>query len=562
MRLSRPRFILTVRGMMILVLLVGGVMGWKVRRAAIQRRAVATIKRAGGHVVYDYQIREDEDNPQPWAPAWLRRGVGDEWFQEVVEVSLSDTDLTKTQSGDETLAAVATLDRLEKLDVNMQSINATSLVPLIGLTRLKELTLVPDQTTDSWLADLEKMYSLETLRLKYKEGTPSGATLARIAELRWLKDFEVGARDTIGLTDLAPLAKMTHLKSLSVTSLEEGAYLASLQGLTGLRKLYLSDTWPTDAELASLAGLTRLEALWVNFSRVTDVGLAHLAGMKSLTELGLHTGGPFSDAAMVHLSGMVGLTDLCLPQSRLTEAGIAHLRGLTKLTRLDLKQTQVTDAGIAHLAGMKSLEDLCLDTSGPLSDASMTHIAGMSQLETLILRGPGVTDSGLAHLAGLSKLVTLYLDGSSVTGPGLVHLARLIELKYLDLSNSKVTDAGLAHLAGLPSLSSLDLSKTGVTDAGLAHLAKSPYLWKLDLDGTDVTDAGLAILAGIPTLRHLHLDGTKVTDAGLTALQNAPALESLCVRETKISGEAISAFRLARPNVDLKAPDEPAAMPD
>ncbi len=144
MRLSRPRFILTVRGMMILVLLLGGVMGWKVRRAAIQRRAVATIKRAGGDVVYDYQIKadwEDDDNPQPWAPAWLRRAVGDEWFQEVVEVSLADADLTKTQSGDETLAAVATLDRLEKLDVDMQSIDATSLVPLIGLT--------PDQGVDA-----------------------------------------------------------------------------------------------------------------------------------------------------------------------------------------------------------------------------------------------------------------------------------------------------------------------------------------------------------------------------------------------------------------------------
>ncbi len=76
-----------------------------------------------------------------------------------------------------------------------------------------------------------------------------------------------------------------------MTSREEGAYLASLRGLTGLRKLYLSDTRPTDAELANLAGLTRLETLWVNFSRVTDAGLAHLAGLKSLNELRLDDGG-------------------------------------------------------------------------------------------------------------------------------------------------------------------------------------------------------------------------------------------------------------------------------
>ncbi len=212
MGLPRPRFTFTVRGMMIAVLLLGGAMGWKVRRAAIQRRAVAKIMSAGGYVVYDYQIkavREDDDNPQPWAPGWLRRVMGDEWFQEVNEVVLTELGPTETEQSDDLLAAVATLDRLEKLEVDMQAINATSLVPLIGLTRLKELTLVPDRTTDSWLADLEKLGSLETLKLEYNEGIPTGAILARIAELRWLKDFEVGARDTIGPAELAPLAKMT-----------------------------------------------------------------------------------------------------------------------------------------------------------------------------------------------------------------------------------------------------------------------------------------------------------------------------------------------------------------
>jgi internalin A len=565
MRLSRPKFTLTVRGMMIAVLLVGGTIGWKVRRAAIQRRAVAAISRAGGHVVYDFQIkavREDDDNPQPWAPGWLRRVLGDEWFQEVNEVFLTDTDLTETKQSDDLLAAVTTLDRLEKLEIDMQAINATSLVPLIRLTRLKELTLVPDQTTDSWLADLEKIRFLETLYLEYNEGTPTRAILDRLAALRWLKELGIGARDTIGPADLGSLAKMTHLKSLAVTSPEEGAYLVSLRGLTGLRKLYLSDTRPTDDELANLAGLTRLEALWVDFSQVTDAGLAHLAGLKSLTELRLESGGPFSDAAMVHLSVMVGLTELDLPNSRLTEAGIAHLQRLTKLTRLDLKKTQVTDAGIAHLAGMKSLTELQLDTSGPLSDLAMSQIAGMSQLETLSLHGPGVTDSGLAHLAGLSELAMLYLDGSSVTGLGLANLARLIKIEYLGLSNTKLTDSGLDHLAELPSLLSLNLSNTAVSDAGLAHLAKSPHLWKLDLDGTAVTDAGLAVLTGIPTLRLLHLDGTKVTDAGLARSRGAPALVALSVRDTQISRRAIDAFRLARPKVNLEGPFDPAGSPD
>ena len=93
---------------------------------------------------------------------------------------------------------------------------------LAGLTRLKKLTLGLDGTTDAWLGSLEKIRSLESLTLEYDQGTPTAATLARIAELCWLKSFEVGARDTIGPANLAPLGRMTQLESLTVTSLEEG----------------------------------------------------------------------------------------------------------------------------------------------------------------------------------------------------------------------------------------------------------------------------------------------------------------------------------------------------
>jgi hypothetical protein len=163
---SRPqRFTLSVRGMMILVLLFVGVMAWKVRRASIQRRAVATIKRAGGIVKYDYEIDADgdeKDDPDPWAPDWLSRAVGDEWFQEVIQVDLRDIQPRQTTLADDTLAAVAALDRVEKVEIDLPSSNAASLARLIGLTRLKSLTLGLDGTTDVWLVSLEKIRSLES----------------------------------------------------------------------------------------------------------------------------------------------------------------------------------------------------------------------------------------------------------------------------------------------------------------------------------------------------------------------------------------------------------------
>ena len=260
MRLPRLRLTLSLRGLMILVLVFGGVLGWKARRVSIQRRAVAAIRRAGGLVTYDYHVAAEgtsNPNPQPWAPGWLRRVAGDEWFQEVIVVSLFDGPfLVETQVKEDLVPAVATLDRLEGLEISLYSLTPAGLAPLIELPRLKELHI----------------------RLHGPDPGPS---------------------------DLAPLAKMRHLESLAVeTSPEDGACLAHLRGLTGLRSLYLANTRPKDSDLAHLAGMTRLESLSLDFSRINGAGLVHLAGMKSLAKLDLDKCGPLSDAATVHLSGL------------------------------------------------------------------------------------------------------------------------------------------------------------------------------------------------------------------------------------------------------------------
>ena len=52
----RKRLVLSLRSAMLLVLLSGLWLGWKVNRANDQRRAVAAIRRAGGGISYDYQF--------------------------------------------------------------------------------------------------------------------------------------------------------------------------------------------------------------------------------------------------------------------------------------------------------------------------------------------------------------------------------------------------------------------------------------------------------------------------------------------------------------------------
>jgi hypothetical protein len=59
---------LSLRGLIIVVLLAGGLLGWFVRSARIQRQAVAAIEKAGGSVAYewDFQNGSPIPNGKPW----------------------------------------------------------------------------------------------------------------------------------------------------------------------------------------------------------------------------------------------------------------------------------------------------------------------------------------------------------------------------------------------------------------------------------------------------------------------------------------------------------------
>ena len=496
MLLSRPRLTLRVRSLMILVLIVGGVLGWKVRRDAlgIQGRATrmmlsrSPVRRT---VYYEHQVGPDLQmllgpdgrilDAHPWAPAWLQNAVGAEYFQEVALVDFLPSDYrwrTTPLPGEETLAAIATLDHLKVLGVGNWMINDAGLARLAGMPRLGRLLLDwHRRSSDSWAGDAVATMPamLEELELDYSGAKFSRDTVARIARLGRLKRLGLVEPKLSDPAVPLALADLKWLESLDITSSSKAAtFLFQSRGLTKLRGLYLPNLVPTDSDLANVAGLTRIEQLDLDYSKITDAGLVYLSGLTRLKALSLSKS-HLTDAGMVHLSGMVGLTNLSLTVTPLTDTGVTQLRRLTNLTSLDIRASQLTDAGMAHLAGMKSLNSLCLGTCAPLTDAGMASLAGMSQLQSLHIRGSGVTDRGLAHLKGLERLGTLELPGSSVTGPGLAHLTRGCTIsRALNLSKIKANaDAAVPHLAKLAGLSSVDLSDTAITVVSLAVLRKA-----------------------------------------------------------------------------------------
>ena len=222
----------SLRGLIVLVLVIGGGLGWIVREARIQRGAVAAIENAGGGVSYDWQWSNERSisGGKPWAPRWLVALIGVDYFGHVTRASFYN-------ATDETLVSVGRLTRLERLDLEGTSIGDAGLAHLTGLTNLVSLYINNTQVSDAGLEHLKGLTTLEILALDYTKVTGKG---------------------------------MVHLK-----------------GLTRLSKLSLDHTQVTDAGLAQLNRLMNLEQLDLYGTRVTDAGLAHLKGLMSLSSLEL-----------------------------------------------------------------------------------------------------------------------------------------------------------------------------------------------------------------------------------------------------------------------------------
>jgi hypothetical protein len=102
--LSWGRFLrFRVRGLIVLVLVIGVWLGWIVRSAQIERDAVAAVVKAGGGVHYDWAWSNGKSLPggKPWAPRWLTDLIGVEYFSKITAVLLDQawTPLSSRHSG-------------------------------------------------------------------------------------------------------------------------------------------------------------------------------------------------------------------------------------------------------------------------------------------------------------------------------------------------------------------------------------------------------------------------------------------------------------------------------
>jgi hypothetical protein len=382
-RLKSTAFLAGVLLLVVLVSLLGQQAGLLIYRARVQRDSVAAIERAGGKVLYAWQLIDvsgpqgfelrEPTNGRPgkgW-PTWMVNRLGVDYFDNVTRVRLLSMDRQRSSACvPEAMQAIGRLPRLEALTMSISANCETYCTNLRNLTALRRLYLEYDGE-NSWPC------------------------------------------------------------------------LPYIKRLTGLRSLWISGGASLrDSDLANLDQLLNLEEfVLLEGPRITDDGLRHLRGMRKLRSLSVD-GCQITSDGLIYFANMDQLRSLSISGTRVADLQpIAHLRSLTVL---NLRDTQISDSDLGRLSTLIQLTDLSLaDTR--VSDVGMTSISKLTSLESLDLTNTDISDRAMSQIAKLFILKRVRLVGTKVTDSALTTLMGLRGVSLIDVRGTKVTRRGVSE---------------------------------------------------------------------------------------------------------------------
>ncbi len=190
---KRRWFQFSLRTLLIVMLIIAIPCAWvgrKIEQKRREREAVTAIKALGGHVLFDYQVDAAVTNgepdaiatAEPFGPAWLRKCVGDDFFSDVVCVTLWRRD-----TGDAASEHLKQLTHLQELWLNTSGLSDAGMANLKEMANLRTFCLNSTRVTDAGLGILSRMAHVETLDLSNTEVTDTG--IANLKELPSLKEL-------------------------------------------------------------------------------------------------------------------------------------------------------------------------------------------------------------------------------------------------------------------------------------------------------------------------------------------------------------------------------------
>ena len=196
------RLSISLRVALLLIVVFGLWLGWRVNKARDQRIAVATVNKYNGHVEYDFEYADGKrvSITKRRAPESLRRFFGDEYFQEVTRVIYVDQPIS-----DATLAPLENLTAIEELCYGSR----------LGHHTLPEVKPPPglDGLTELGLSQLENLTQLR--RIDIETHALSGSMLNHLNRAHLLERIHLF---DVGMTDrgMPPLRSMPNLSELYI----------------------------------------------------------------------------------------------------------------------------------------------------------------------------------------------------------------------------------------------------------------------------------------------------------------------------------------------------------
>jgi Leucine-rich repeat (LRR) protein len=301
--------------------------------------------------------------------------------------SVVAVDLAHSWITDADLGRVASMGRVEKLDLSGTRVTDVGLELLAPLEGVRELRLrFAEFVSEGGVAHLRGWTSLETLDLR---GTQvRSLVFEHLAGLEQLRRLDL-SHTRITDEGFDHLVELRHLESLSIGSCRlDGPALDHLKLLPRLRELDVSGVQRVDSgiwglalnleNLRRLAEIRQLEKLDLNGATITDVG-----------------------------SDRPGRPDA----ERASLPGLDALASLENLRWLDLSRLPVTSEDLTFLAELKQLTALRLGQCVAVNDAAVPLLRTLPSVQSLYLAGAGLTGEGLSGLAASRSLKRLTVSG-------------------------------------------------------------------------------------------------------------------------------------------------------
>ena len=315
-------------------------------------------------------------------------------------------------------------------------------------------------TPNGMLPCLKQLKNLEELTLHNSNIT----NIAPLAELSHVQRLNLDNCNQI--TDLTPIGQLTNLRKLSATYCDKIRNIGPIGQLTNLRVLTLRHLGLED--ISALASLEHLEDL--TFLQSQIVNLESIRNLKNLRR--------------VDLNDNVSITDehVSFPENSTLESVFLSCCSITTLRPL--------------LKSSKTLKVLYVEACTDLNFSDLDQFTALEVLNLALTQIKG----SLHLLSKMPNLRKLYLQNCDLEDSDLHHLSMLKQLEFLELKdNAKLTD--IAPLKTLTRLKKLNLNGcTKIADLSiLRHFTELQKLWLDD----DAAIADFSPLEKHPQLEHI-----------------------------------------------------------